>query len=251
MLFCTIKLIQMLQKTRAIALHTIKYGDTSIVAYVFSEKFGRQSYLIKGAYNKKSTVKANLFYPLNLLELEVYSKGGNELQKVKEAANTPAYINIPINPVKNAIVLFLAEVLYRTIKEEAPNQPSFSYVFNSLQLLDLETDNPENFHLIFLFQLMKYIGFYPLSNHSSQNKYFDMVNGLFCAEPPIHGHFLHPDTSIVFAQLMNLNYSNSGQLNISGYNRRTILDYLLEFYKMQISGMGNIRSLQILHEVFQ
>lgn len=161
----------MIYKTRGIALHTIKYGDSSIVAHVYTEQFGRQSYLVKGARSKKANVKANLFYPLNLLEMEVYHKEGNNLQKVREVRNMPVFINIPFNPFKNAIAVFIAELLYRTLKEVEQNPRLFEFIFNSIQLLDLELVNFKDFHIVFMLQLAKFGGFYPNNNFSTITRY--------------------------------------------------------------------------------
>ena len=70
----------MIHKTRGIVLRTVDYSDTSLIAKIYTEQFGIQSYLIKGAKRKRASIKANLFQPLALLELEVYKKEKQQLQ---------------------------------------------------------------------------------------------------------------------------------------------------------------------------
>ncbi|MDR2283209.1 MAG: recombination protein O N-terminal domain-containing protein, partial [Sphingobacterium sp.] len=44
----------MLQKTKGIALKTTNYSESSIVAQIFTENLGLQSYLINGARKPKA-----------------------------------------------------------------------------------------------------------------------------------------------------------------------------------------------------
>ncbi len=240
----------MLSKTRGIVLHTIKYGDTSLIAHTYTEQFGRQTYLVKGAYSRKASINANQFYPLNLLEMEVYSKKNHDLHNLKEARNNPVYLHIPFQPIKNSIAVFIAEVLYRTLREQEPNPILFSFLLNSLQLLDLETKNIANFHMVFLIQLSKHLGFFPFNNYSETNKLFNLLNGCFEQEVPIHGYFIHKEESAIFATLIEKSFDEADSISLSRQLRHYFLEKLIEFYKLHISGMGNIKSLQILKEVF-
>jgi DNA repair protein RecO (recombination protein O) len=240
----------MLHKTRGIVLHSIKYSETSIIAHIYTEEFGRQSYLVKGAYRKKALVSAALFYPLNLLEMEVYYKPKSNLQKIKEAYNNPIYNLIPFDPQKKAIVVFISEVLYRTLREEEASPRLFSFIFNSLQILDLKTQPVSNFHLIFLFQLSKFIGFFPLNNYSASEPIFDLLNGRFVSEPPMHGHFINFDESKIFASMITKGFDDSDGIKLTRELRQYLLEKLVEYYRLHIENMGNIKSLQVLREVF-
>jgi DNA repair protein RecO (recombination protein O) len=240
----------MLHKTRGIALHSIKYGETSIIAHVYTEQFGRQSYIVKGAYRKKSSVSAALFYPLNLLEMEVYYKPGSSLQNIKEARINPVFKNIPFDPQKKAIVVFLAELLYRILREEEAGPQLFNFIFNSLQILDLKTHIVSNFHIVFLFQLSKYTGFYPLNNYSEAEPVFDLLNGRFVSDAPAHGHFVHFEESKLFASLINKGFDDLDAIKLTREKRQYLLEKLVEYYRLHFENMGNIKSLQVLKEVF-
>jgi DNA repair protein RecO (recombination protein O) len=240
----------MLHKTRGIVLHQVKYGDTSIVAHIYTELFGRQSYLVKGAYNKKQQLRAGLFQPLSLLEMEVYYKKSSGLQKIREARNTPAFTGIPFDFSKNALSLFIAEILYRTLREEEPNNQLFEFVFNAIQILDLETSNIADFHLIFLIILSKHLGFYPTSNYSDSNSCFDLVNGKYSAIPPLHGHYITGDLSKMFSSILNKNLDFTVGTGLNHNNRLEILNMILQYFSFHIDGMKNIKSLQVLQEVF-
>jgi DNA repair protein RecO (recombination protein O) len=240
----------MLKKSRGICLHSIKYSDSSIIVHIYTELFGRQSYMIKGVYGKRASIKSNVFYPLNLLELDLQQKSGSGLQSLKEVRNFPVYSGIPFNASKNAIALFISEILYRSLREEMPNQNLFEFVFNSLLILDLE-DNVADFHLLFLVQLSKYIGFYPLNNYSEVECYFDLLNGLFVPTSPMHSHYLNKTEAKTFSEIMNTGFDESAKLQIPKKLRLAMLDNIVEYYCLHIDGIGKIKSLQILKELFE
>jgi DNA repair protein RecO (recombination protein O) len=240
----------MLQKTRAIALHTIKYGDSGIIANVYTEQFGKQAYLIKNAFGKKSPIKANLFSPLNLLELEVYYKSTNDLLKLKEAFNSPAFQYIPSNPIKNTLSLFLAEILLKILREEIPNQSLFDFLFDSIHLLDTIEHIHSEFHLVFLMQILKFKGFFPHNNFSINRNVFDLLNGEFVSEIGLHGHIIPKELAQDFIKLIETGFDNIDKLHFTREKRQYFLEKIIEYYMLHISGMGQIKSLIVLKEIF-
>ena len=60
----------MLQKTKGIVLHTLKYNDTSIIVDMYTELSGRASFLVTVPRSRKAAVKSVLFQPLSFIELE-------------------------------------------------------------------------------------------------------------------------------------------------------------------------------------
>jgi len=77
----------MTHKTKGIVLRTVAYGDTSIIASIYTELFGLQSYIIKGIKQSsaKKQSKANCFQPAALLQLEVYHNELKNLQFIKRS----------------------------------------------------------------------------------------------------------------------------------------------------------------------
>ena len=61
----------MIESTKGICLHYYKYSENSVIAKIFTENFGLQSYVIKGVKNKKSKNKLNILQSLNIVQLEV------------------------------------------------------------------------------------------------------------------------------------------------------------------------------------
>jgi DNA repair protein RecO (recombination protein O) len=240
----------MLEKTKGIVLHTIKYSENSLILNVYTEEYGRQSYMLSGIHSKKSSKTKKLIQPLSLLTFEVYFKSSRELQKIKEYKALDTLSGIHSNIIKTTIALFIAEILYRTLKEEEKNPNLFSFLISSVQYLDSSDKGVENFHLVFLIQLSKFLGFFPHDNYDSSNLYFNFLLGTFVPFTEYEKHLLAANESAWIQKLINLNYSDLPKLQISGSMRSTLLDILILYYQIHFEGLGQIKSHKILLEVF-
>ena len=239
----------MLHKTSGIILQTINYSDSSLIAKIYTEHFGLQSYMISGVRSKKSKTKATLFQPMTLVELEVSSSQKSTLQRISEIAIRHPYTEIPYDIIKSSIALFLNEVLFRSLKEEHPDEDLFSFIKNSLLILDIKTESCSNFHLSFLVQISKFFGFYPQGNFSEINSYFDLSAGKFCAGMPSHNNYLNPSLAQLLNDLMNSNYETIHELKMDGKQRKMLLNSMVFFFQFHIPSFGGLKSLAVLEEV--
>src|SRR3990172_7140574 len=122
----------MIYKTRGIVLHHIKYSETSVIAKIYTELFGLQSYLINGVRSQKAKVKANLLQPLSLVDMIVYHKEKKGLQRIRDVSGNPPLSSIPYDFPKSSVALFIAEILYKSIREEEANTNMFEFIFHSI-----------------------------------------------------------------------------------------------------------------------
>jgi DNA repair protein RecO (recombination protein O) len=169
----------MLHKTRGIVLHTVKYSETSLIVKVYTEAFGIQSYMVKGARNPKSKLRPILFQPLTLLELVAYHKERNTLQSIKEIRLAHPYQSMPFDIRKSSIALFLNEVVYRSVGEEESNPALFEFLWSSFLLLDAVEEPFMHFHLLFTIKLTKYLGFHPRNTRTDEHCFFNLSEGTF------------------------------------------------------------------------
>lgn len=241
----------MLYKTKAIVLNHLKYGDTSLVTTIYCEALGRKSFLIQGVYKKKTKFHATFFQPFTLLDLEVDINPKRELQRIKEIALDHPFHSIPFDAVKSALTIFLAEILYKTIKEEEPNPPLFEYLYHAIQLLDIKDSGIANFHLVFLINLTRYLGFYPENNYSEINEVFDPVNGKFFPALSHHGIEMQKQLSLWMSKLINLNFESLELLPMNHNTRNQLLKLIIEFYNLHLGGLSNVKSLPVLQSVFE
>ncbi|NJK85044.1 MAG: DNA repair protein RecO [Bacteroidales bacterium] len=150
----------MLQKTRGIVLHYLKYSESSIISHVYTEKFGRLSLISSGFKGKNAKNKIIYFQPLSLVEVDVYLKQSNEVHRIKEIKPYVPLYQLSGNMVKGAIAIFIAELLYKTIHEKEPNPEMYSFLESAIQYLEHVGEGTPNFHLVFIIQYMKLLGIF-------------------------------------------------------------------------------------------
>lgn len=239
----------MLHKTRGIVFKTTDYGESSVIVQVFTEKFGLQSYIVNGAKKPKAKIARNMLQPLHLLDMIVYHKNTGNVQRIKELKNTPLLQTIAYDVIKSSIAMFLNEVLYKAVKQQAADENSFGFIFSAIEWLDHQTEGLANFHLLFLIQLTRYLGFYPDRYLSGDADYFDMKNGVFCRYKPDSVLYLSPPHTQNFALLLQCSFENMPLLKLTNDDRRYLVQKLLEYYALHIEGFGNIRSHEVLEEI--
>ena len=240
----------MLYKTRGIVLNSLPYNDTYAITLIYTEEFGRVSYLTALAKSRKSRVPRALFHPLAILDLEVEHKNLRDIQRIKEIKIHFPLIALWSDPVKSAMGIFLAELIGKVVREEQTNGPLFDFLLQSVQVLELTDASPANFHLAFMIRLSRLLGLYPDSTGYQKGMYFDMRNGAFTRQQPPHIHFLPPDESAIFYNLLRISYENMPAFRFSGRERQAIIHRILDYYRLHLADFPEIKSLEVLHEVF-
>ncbi|MCK3685963.1 DNA repair protein RecO [Maribellus sp. YY47] len=240
----------MLAATEGIVLHFIKYGESSVIATIFTRDFGRQSFMVNASRSRKSKNKAGLLQPLFLLDLEVYQKQSRDIQRVKELKSSHAYQNIPFDIKKSTQAIFLAEMLYKTIHEQESYPELYDFIKSALLYFDLTEDGWQNFHLYFLFRLTEYFGFLPDTQKTSFESWFDLRKGALVPNEPSHPMFANKEATAELVALSKLKINELADFRLSRSMRETLLSILVDYYQLHFENLGEIKSLKVLKEVF-
>ena len=238
------------RKTRGIVLHTTRYGESSLIVHSYTESNGRQSFMVKGVRKSRKNNRSNLFQPLFILDFEVYHKDTRDIQLVKEVSRSIPLISIPYDITKSTQAIFMAEILYRVIREEEPNPMLSHFLISTIQYLDALVEASPDFHIVFMFQLCKYLGFYPRKNERTEERYFDLASGRFkpvFTDPDIQ---LSQAESALWKSFMLSDFQQIREMGMNSAQRKKVLDHLVRYYRLHVEGMGAIRSLEVLHEFF-
>jgi len=246
----------MLHNTRGIALHTVKFSETSIIAKIYTELFGLQSYLIRGIRKQHSRIKPGLFQPLTLLDLTVYYKETGSLHSIKEVHNLYPYQSLPFDIMKSSIALFMNELIYKSIREEEPNQELFDFLFETCIELDSLKSNSTLFPLLFSLKLTKFLGFLPRLDESPGKDIFNMKEGVFQENIPDHKYYLRSPLTSLLKELIKLEPASSSPNAFIGEHkpetlksRNELLEQILLYYKLHLPDFREIHSHQILHTI--
>ncbi|WEK19752.1 MAG: DNA repair protein RecO [Candidatus Pedobacter colombiensis] len=239
----------MLHKTRGIVLKTTLYSESSVIVQIFTEKFGIQSYMINGVKKPRAKISMNMLQPLHLVDMVVYHKVNTSIQRVSELRPSPVFRSIPYDIIKSTIVLFLNEVLYKSIRQQTTDEYLFDFIFSAVSWFDEAEEMNVNFHLAFLLKLSRFLGFAPSTETKSDQSYFDLQEGEFRSSIPVHPNFLHKSEASLFISLFSLPFEKINEINIENQTRRLILDKILVYYTLHTASFGDIRSHQVLEDV--
>ena len=242
----------MIVKTEGIVLRTIKHSDSGIIAHILTRDRGRLSFIVKGIHSRKGNTRNVFFQPLQLLNLELYLKEGRSLNSLREVSAACNFSSLPYDPYKCSMALFISEVLSRSVQEEEPDKALYNFIRDTVTDLDNLKGNISNFHIAFLVALSAYLGIAPSAESLTENVpvYFDMNNGSFCSSLPMHGYYLHNRHTSLLHQFILTTPNESSQIKLNGRERTEFLGSILTFFSIHLPGMKNIRSLEVMSQLF-
>jgi DNA repair protein RecO (recombination protein O) len=242
-----------IHKTKGVVLKTIKYGETSLVVTIFTELFGVQSYLVNGVRTstKKGSGKANLFQPTAILDLVVYHNELKHLNRIKEFKWAVIYQQILTDVKKNAVALFMTELLTKCLKQPEANPDLFHFTEDVFLKLDECNDSVmANLPLFFALHLTHFFGFRIDDNYNAKHHFLDMLEGSFVTDQPQHPYFLEGIQSSITSQLLKImQLQELEDIKLNHDFRRNLLQAYGNYYMLHINDFGSMKTLPVLKEV--
>ena len=237
--------------SRAIVLQQIKYSETSLILKIYTEKEGLLSFIAKGVRGKRGRLRSAQFQPLNLLELSYSQARKSQLRQIIDLKVSEPFIDLPFNFVKRSLGIFMVELIIKAIKECETNHTLFDFLYSSIHWLDLSKQGYNNFHLLFMLNLTKHLGFYPMIDGLNEARSFDLQQGVFTKYPLQQDYIIDSDVLIAWKQLINCNLEKINSLLFSNIVKRRLLNTLMIYYKLHLSHFKELNSHHILQTVFQ
>lgn len=233
----------MLLSTPGLVLHTTPYAETSVVAKVFTRQLGVRSYIIKGVRggSSRSRVKQNLLQPLSNIDMVVYDSHRSNLNYVKELSSRQSSVS---DPVGNALRFFMTEVLYKVLREEEPMPELWDYVEKASETT---TGERKDVPIRFLLMVARHLGIEPMDNYSTREPYFCLEEGRYVSASNETTLPLHL-SSVLHEYLSN----TDSQFSVFSLNdRRSLIDALIAYFQLHLSGFKQFRSHEILHTILK
>lgn len=240
----------MITKTEAVVLHSFKLGESKLIAELFCRSSGRLSFVLPLPKSGKAPVKKQFFQPMTLLEIEADIRPRLHLQKMKDVRLLSPYVSLPFDPSKLAIALFVAEFLTHALRSEQQDEPLFEYIKDSLLWLDGSEYHYANFHLVFLMRLSRFLGFYPNLDDYHEGCCFDLRQGCFVGQAPVHRDFLPPQEAALIRLMMRMDFSNMRHFRLSHTQRNRLADVIISYYRLHLPAFPELRSLPVLQELW-
>jgi len=220
----------MIFKTRGIVFRFTKFRETSIIVTIFTDLFGLQTYIVNGVRSKSAKNKIALYQPLTLLNLVVYHRENANIERIKEISCLHPYRSLTSDVKKSTIAMFITELLNKTVKDESHAKEIFEFLCHSLIAMDMLKEGYENFHLIFMLKLCRYLGF-----------------GVYNVNEVLGGRMTDAQTENLLRDLLEADYDTP--IVATNSQRRALLDLILKFYADHMENLGEIKSVQVLREI--
>ena len=237
-------------KARGIVLGTVKYGDKAVIVNMLTDTLGRQSYIVQGLGSGRGRGSKLAYYqPLFALQFEGIVSDKSELHRMKDVQSSIVMQTIPYDIRKSTIALFISEVLYRLVGESEANSPLFDFVYGSIEALDAIDEGVANFHLWFLANISRFLGFAP-GNEYTKDSCFDMREGLYTPVQPLHEKFFNREYAQLLNDLIECDVQYLGEIGLNRTQRVDMLHALTDYYALHLDSIRKVQSISILQQLF-
>lgn len=238
-------------KTHGIVLQSLRYGDTSLIVKVLTREAGLKSYMLKGAFNRNAKNRVALFQNLHLINyIEAGKSNRGSLGYMKDVQLATVYHSLPFVMNKSAIVMYVSELLSKTLTEQEKNEPLYDFIEQSLLWLDLVERDYANFPLYFTLELTRHLGFYPKTNHT-QGYCFDMMEGQFAHDYPVHPYYFDAENADLLSRFLDKAIDEACRFPLNVAQRRELLDGLITFMRLHAPVMKGFKSHEVLKMVLE
>lgn len=241
----------MTEKFAAIVLDITRHNDKHNIVTTFSRKRGRIVFLSPCGSGRAGKMRQSRLQPLSVIEGDLRFSQTAELQKLGAFSLQEVWSDIYFHPVKQMMALFLSEFLNRLLKASMPDENLWDYIVSSLRLLDGMKKGVADFHIAFMSSLLPFMGIQPDASQYRQGMAFDMRSGAFSSAIPTHPDFLTGEESRFASILSRVNFVNVKAMRLNGDMRHRILTLLLKYYSIHFPGASNLKSLEVIHDIFR
>ncbi|MAQ00213.1 MAG: DNA repair protein RecO [Flavobacteriaceae bacterium] len=238
----------MIVSTKGIVLNKFSYKESSLIVRIITRKAGICSFIVRVGKGKKKKNIFNYFHPLSILEIDFVLNNKRDLHFFKEVDLKVNFKSIYIDNNKSVVVMFLSEILSKTLKFQEKDLLLYDFIETSIIYFD-ESDFTPYFHLVFLIRLTQYFGFYPDSENKHYD-FFDLEQGIYINIES--GNYLLKGNELTcFNNILGTNFDNIKSLTLSSMQRKKVLDNIILYYRLHIDSFNSIKSLDILRKLFE
>ncbi len=230
--------------TKALFLKSIRYGERARILHFYTARQGLKGYVLKGDPARWGKSKNASFSPLSIHQLEATPARRGSLDYLRSAHTELSFLTV--HPTKTAIVFFLTELLNRVLREAEANPSLFDYLIDRVRFLR-DAQHYADFHLCFVLDLTRYLGFYP-DLQASPTAYFGLREGTYLTQKP-ESHCLSGEALRLFQKLSRLKLAEP-RPHFNQAQRKQLLQTLEQYYCLHLAGFQAFESLSVLEQLF-
>ena len=236
-------------KTEAVVLSKINYGDTSIIASLYSKDSGKMSVIIKGGRSPKSKI-GMMVDPLNHLEIVFYKKESRDVQLLSGVEIISHFHHLKEDLERLKYSYAVIELVKNLSPENEPNIKTFKGIVRILSLFDSSNESPEilfgRFFLFFIEEVGYQLQLFKCSvcgKDDLKNKIlgYNYDRGLLCEDCRAENINNYEINSELFDYLHCLKTNKSIQ-SVNDYTIKNANSFFENYLKFHISDFKGIQS---------
>lgn len=242
-------------KTEAIVLSKLDYRDTSKIANLFTEDFGKISVIVKGARSPKSKT-GKIIDPLNHVRIVYYNKESRDLQLISDAESINYFPALKEDIDKLKYSYAVIELINKLIPDNESNKKLFSAIVRILNRFNASDEIPVVTFGRFLIYFLKEVGFElhlekcPICGKNdflTEGIYYSFDKGLICGKCKGGTVYKFEVKKELFNYLICLNYNKSVEtFNNNVYS--AAINLMEDHLKYHFTDFKGIQSLKIFQE---
>ncbi|MBR5475680.1 MAG: DNA repair protein RecO [Bacteroidaceae bacterium] len=240
----------MVERLNGVVLRTVKYSDTLMIADMYTQSYGRISFLVPVSRSKRSRVRSVLFQPLSMLSFTANVRQGKALTRLSDVQPYTMFSSLPYDVSKSSVAVYLAEFLSYVLREDDEHEALFAFMDYAFHWFDEAQSGYSAFHIVFLLKLTAFLGIYPNVENYKKGDCFDLVAGCLVDEPPVHSQYLSSQDTGNFIELLNVDFSSLHTITMNRKARGEYLALINTYYKLHIPDFPELKSEEVLRELF-
>lgn len=237
-------------KLHGIVLSIVKHNERNNVITLYTAERGRVACLSPAGSGKSGRLRNARLMPLALIESEINFRENRELQFLGSVAISEPWRDLYFNPSKAPIVIFISDFLRRVLHNSEPDTHLWNFLTDSLRILDAARESTANFPIAFMIRMLHFIGIAPDPSDYQPLDYFNMRNAEFTPVRPEHGDVVDLEEARSIPILMKMNFRNMTKFKMNAGQRRRLLRTLIKYYSIHLPIPGEMKSLDVLAEIF-
>jgi len=241
----------MWQEEKGILIGAVRHNDRTCVARIFTQTHGMVPFIWFLSASGRNASRNTLLQPMTQLVFQAEYVPTGTLQHLKETKNNHPYSDIPFNPLKSAITLFLSEFLTYALNGEENNPALYDYITQALNWLDTAPQGSfANFHIAFMLGTASYTGICPNAQDYTPGAMLDLREGCFSILEPKHSEWVSRELSYKLYLLMSTDMDQMKDAPLTGQERVMLLGALNTWFRLHVPSFPVLKSIQVLETVF-
>lgn len=225
----------------AVILSAVQFSDNSFMVSMFTEQQGLLSASVRTG-GKRSKFRRSYLAPLTILDVQFSGKPSSEVKYIADCSLAYSFRSLDTDPVKMFESQFIAEMLLKALRYQQQDTGLFSFIIDSIQEIDSQTDDSSNAHIIFLVRLMSFVGITPDVSDFNDSSFLDIKEGRMVSQ--CQGDCLPHDLCSCLVSIIR-----NEPFRLNSLQRSQLIDFIVKYYQHHLSGFGTIKTLEVFREM--